>query len=39
MECKRPGVPGALPMIGRHFTDRVVRFVGIFVGIVSAAPW
>jgi hypothetical protein len=24
---------------GRHFTDPAARFAGIFVGIVSAAPW
>jgi hypothetical protein len=38
VECKRPDVPGRLADDGRHFTDPAVRFAGIFVGILNAAP-
>src|SRR5437763_14364314 len=37
-ECKTTGRSRLLADDGRHFTDRAVRFAGIVVGIVNAAP-
>jgi hypothetical protein len=38
VECKTTGRSRHLADDGRHFTDRAVRFAGIVVGIVNAAP-
>ena len=38
MECKTTGRSRRLADDGRHFTDPAVRFAGIFVGVVNAAP-
>jgi hypothetical protein len=38
VECKTTGRSRHLADDGRHFTDRAVRFAGIVVGIVTAAP-
>src|SRR6266545_1383352 len=38
VECKTTGRSRHLADDGRHFTYRAVRFAGIVVGIVNAAP-
>ena len=38
VECKTTGRSRHLADDGRHFTDRAIRFAGIVVGIVNAAP-
>ena len=38
MECKTTGRSRHLADDGRHFTDRAVRFAGIVVDIMNAAP-
>ena len=38
MECKTTGRSRRLADDGRHFTDPAVRFAGIVVGLVNAAP-
>jgi len=38
VECKTTGRSRHLADDGRHLTDPAVRFAGIVVGIVNAAP-